>query len=310
MLRVLWCCCVCWPCVAHCLFGTLGLRVLGVLILQHTKAEHVHVLEGLALPRASPGSRRLHSSLTAAPALFAHAVVTAAKKTSSFISPNACVCAAQAFWVSSFHELNDRYSSHVTTQYPGHLIVFSQVVQLLVMLDFLYYYLKRCASHWTCADARGCCDLCRHRIVCLHALLLRCLGCLLPGLPLPLSTQKTECARAQKGLALPRTSHSSQAGVAACVPRLPQRQCSSHKLLSQTPNSSSFITPNLLLRTHSCCVFVVCAWQCANGRPCHSAHQRARRSVGTHTQPPVPISTEIVFKNASAVLFMHRRSQC
>ncbi len=48
-----------------------------------TKSKSVHTLKGLALPRAChsgeitlAGSRRLHSTLAAAPVLFAHAVVT------------------------------------------------------------------------------------------------------------------------------------------------------------------------------------------------------------------------------------------
>ncbi len=47
-----------------------------------TKAEYVHALKGLALPRAShsgeialSGSRRLRSMLAAAPVLFEHAAV-------------------------------------------------------------------------------------------------------------------------------------------------------------------------------------------------------------------------------------------
>jgi hypothetical protein len=51
-----------------------------------------------------------------------------------------CLCDfCQVFWVSSYHELNDiRYGGH-----PGHFVVFSQVVNLLLMLDFFYYYVKR-----------------------------------------------------------------------------------------------------------------------------------------------------------------------
>jgi hypothetical protein len=50
------------------------------------KSKSVHMLKGLALPRAChsgeialAGSRRLHSTLAAAPVLFAHAVVTEIK---------------------------------------------------------------------------------------------------------------------------------------------------------------------------------------------------------------------------------------
>lgn len=61
--------------------------VLGVIILPIViNADCVHALKGLALPRVShsgeialSGSRRLRSTLAAAPVLFARAVVTAAK---------------------------------------------------------------------------------------------------------------------------------------------------------------------------------------------------------------------------------------
>ena len=52
-----------------------------------TQAECVRALKGLALPRAHhsgeialAGSRGLHSTLAAAPVLFAHAAVTVAKQ--------------------------------------------------------------------------------------------------------------------------------------------------------------------------------------------------------------------------------------
>ena len=48
----------------------------------------------------------------------------------------------QAFWFSSFHELNDRASSNLISHYPGHLVMFAQVVHLVLMLDFFYYYIK------------------------------------------------------------------------------------------------------------------------------------------------------------------------
>lgn len=48
----------------------------------------------------------------------------------------------QAFWVSSYHELNDRSSGNVVRMYPGHLVVIAQVIQLILMLDFFYYYIK------------------------------------------------------------------------------------------------------------------------------------------------------------------------
>lgn len=44
--------------------------------------------------------------------------------------------------MSSYHELNDRSSEHSAAHYPGHLVVFAQIVQLILMLDFLYYYVK------------------------------------------------------------------------------------------------------------------------------------------------------------------------
>ncbi len=57
------------------------------------KLEGVRALKGLALPRASSssesalaGSRRLRSTLAAAPVLFAHAVVTA-RKNKQFLNP-------------------------------------------------------------------------------------------------------------------------------------------------------------------------------------------------------------------------------
>ena len=45
------------------------------------------------------------------------------------------------FWLSSYHELNDKYASTVSGRYPGHLVVLSQVVNLLLMGDYVYYYL-------------------------------------------------------------------------------------------------------------------------------------------------------------------------
>jgi hypothetical protein len=59
-------------------------------------ADCVRALKGLALPRAShssestlSGSRRLRSTLVAAPVLFAHAVVTVAKNSTS-ATPSFC----------------------------------------------------------------------------------------------------------------------------------------------------------------------------------------------------------------------------
>ncbi len=71
-----------------CVVTALG-GVRGAYSTYFTKSKSVHTLEGLALPRATTeslrrdrpgcalaGSRRLHSTLAAAPVLFAHAVVT------------------------------------------------------------------------------------------------------------------------------------------------------------------------------------------------------------------------------------------
>lgn len=44
------------------------------------------------------------------------------------------------FWLSSHKELNNNVSSVGVN--VGHFVVFSQCVQLLVMCDFLYYYVK------------------------------------------------------------------------------------------------------------------------------------------------------------------------
>jgi hypothetical protein len=45
------------------------------------------------------------------------------------------------FWMSSFHELNDKdASSSLQRRFPGHLVVISQVLNLLLMADFVYFY--------------------------------------------------------------------------------------------------------------------------------------------------------------------------
>ncbi len=44
------------------------------------------------------------------------------------------------FWVSSYHELNDRYGDGLAKKYPGHLVVFAQVVNLLVMGDYILHH--------------------------------------------------------------------------------------------------------------------------------------------------------------------------
>lgn len=46
------------------------------------------------------------------------------------------------FWLSSFHELNDRYAQSHLQKYPGYLVVFSQLVNLALISDYVYVYLK------------------------------------------------------------------------------------------------------------------------------------------------------------------------
>lgn len=45
------------------------------------------------------------------------------------------------FWVSSYHELNDKYAETFHRKYPGVMVVLSQVVSLLVMCEYIYMYL-------------------------------------------------------------------------------------------------------------------------------------------------------------------------
>lgn len=52
----------------------------------------------------------------------------------------------QAFWCSSYHELNDRLASHVGAQYPGYFVIVSQLVHLGICADFFYYYFKALKS--------------------------------------------------------------------------------------------------------------------------------------------------------------------
>jgi ER lumen protein retaining receptor len=40
------------------------------------------------------------------------------------------------FWLSSYHELNDKYATHWGSKYPGQLVLLSQIVNLLVMVRF------------------------------------------------------------------------------------------------------------------------------------------------------------------------------
>jgi hypothetical protein len=46
------------------------------------------------------------------------------------------------FWVSSFQELNDARASTIAAQYPGYLVVLSQVVHMLLMGNFFWLYLE------------------------------------------------------------------------------------------------------------------------------------------------------------------------
>ena len=46
------------------------------------------------------------------------------------------------FWLSSYHELNDKYSANLTGNHVGHFVVGSQIAQLLLMADYFYYYIK------------------------------------------------------------------------------------------------------------------------------------------------------------------------
>lgn len=45
------------------------------------------------------------------------------------------------FWISSFHELNDRYAQSHLQKYPGHLVVLSQLVNLILVGDYVYVYM-------------------------------------------------------------------------------------------------------------------------------------------------------------------------
>lgn len=46
------------------------------------------------------------------------------------------------FWISSFHELNDKYAQHWGGKYPGHFVVVSQLVNLIVVGDYVYQYIS------------------------------------------------------------------------------------------------------------------------------------------------------------------------
>ncbi len=45
------------------------------------------------------------------------------------------------FWVSSYHELNDKYGDNIVRKYPGHLVVMSQVVNLVVLANFVIHHM-------------------------------------------------------------------------------------------------------------------------------------------------------------------------
>lgn len=46
------------------------------------------------------------------------------------------------FWISSYHELNDKFNSSPGGEHVGHFVVASQVLQLLLMGDYFYFYIK------------------------------------------------------------------------------------------------------------------------------------------------------------------------
>jgi hypothetical protein len=40
-------------------------------------------------------------------------------------------------------ELNDKYAAHFGGKYPGYLVVIAQIVNLLLMGDYIYYWGKK-----------------------------------------------------------------------------------------------------------------------------------------------------------------------
>lgn len=50
------------------------------------------------------------------------------------------------FWLSSYSELNDKFNESPGGAHVGHFVVLSQIVQLLLMCDYLYYYVKAMQS--------------------------------------------------------------------------------------------------------------------------------------------------------------------
>lgn len=45
------------------------------------------------------------------------------------------------FWLSSFHELNDKYTTEWQKRYPGYLVVIAQIANVILMADYVYYHL-------------------------------------------------------------------------------------------------------------------------------------------------------------------------
>lgn len=46
------------------------------------------------------------------------------------------------FWLSSYHELNDKYAETFHRKYPGALVVLAQVVNLALLVDYVWIYLR------------------------------------------------------------------------------------------------------------------------------------------------------------------------
>lgn len=47
-----------------------------------------------------------------------------------------------SFWLSSYHELNNKYADAFHQRYPGVLVVGGQIVNLLLLADYVYAYLR------------------------------------------------------------------------------------------------------------------------------------------------------------------------
>lgn len=50
------------------------------------------------------------------------------------------------FWLASYHELADKLNLLPGGAHVGHFVILSQIVQLILMIDYIYYYLKALAS--------------------------------------------------------------------------------------------------------------------------------------------------------------------